>query len=198
MLKTIIIGAVSVGFLAGCSSSNDDDPAATYGSFAEIQPDAVAMLDTYLAPNGDLLPGITPATAGEIPDESSATYNGFVSGEIDGDSLIGELTINATFALGNDSLTSEASNFYHETDGAYTGTLSGVGVLIESPPLGVPQIQTNLDGTLSNGGVDYATDIALDGSVIANGSDPFGAVAGTADGSVGGIFFADGVFAAEK
>lgn len=181
----MMISAASTVFLAGCDS-NGEATANGFGSFDEIEPAATAMQSAYTDANGALLLGITPATASEIPDSGSATYNGFVSGEIAGEARIGELKITAAFAVGNNALTSEARNLYHEIDGAYTGILSGVCVLIESPPVGVPQIQINLDGTLSKGGADYATKIALDGRVIANVSDPTGAVAGTADGSVGG------------
>jgi len=202
MLKFIAIGAASAIVLAGCSngSSSDDNGGTpiTFNSFAEIEPAATAMQTTYTDPNGTLLMGITPATAADIPDSGSSAYQGFISGEIAGDDLIGELTITATFAAGNGAISSEATNFYHETNGAYTGTLTGTGILVQDPPMGVSQVQTDVDGTLSNGGMDFATMIALEGSVIANGSDPVGAIAGTADGSVGGDFLDDGIFSAER
>ncbi len=191
--------AASSVLLAGCS--NDDGGGSTtpdYTSFAEIEPDAAAMQSSYTDSNGALLMGITPATAMDIPDSGSATYNGFISGEIGGSDLIGQLTINAAFAVGDGSITSSATGFYHETDGAYTGTLTGTGILVQDPPMGVSQVQTDIDGTLSNGGTDYVTAIALEGSVIANGADPIGAIAGTADGNVGGNFLDDGVFSAER
>ncbi|WP_411889029.1 hypothetical protein [Yoonia sp. SDW83-1] len=191
--------AASSVLLAGCS--NDDGGGSTtpdYTSFAEIEPDAAAMQSSYTDSNGALLMGITPATAMDIPDSGSATYNGFIGGEIGGSDLIGQLTINAAFAAGDGSITSSATGFFHETDGAYTGTLTGTGILVQDPPMGVSQVQTDIDGTLSNGGTDYVTAIALEGSIIANGADPIGAIAGTADGNVGGNFLDDGVFSAER
>lgn len=202
MLKIMMISAASAVVLAGCSNGDGSDDSSvappTFNSFAEIEPAAAAMQTTYTDTNGALLMGITPATAADIPDSGSSVYQGFVSGEVAGSDLIGELTITAAFAAGNGTVDSEATNFYHETNGAYTGTLTGTGILVQAPPMGVSQVQTDIDGTLSNGGTDYMTAIALEGSVIANGADPVGAIAGTADGNVGVDFFDDGVFSAER
>ncbi|WP_439154315.1 hypothetical protein [Yoonia sp.] len=200
MKKYVMFFAVgtSVALVAGCDSVDDETPAG-YTSFADIEVDADAMQALYTDANGNLITGITPATALEIPDTGNATYNGFVAGEVAGSRLIGELTVTTFFDPGLGSITSSATNFYHENDGAYTGTLNGTGVLDQTAT--VPQISTNLDGDLTNGGVVYDTSIALEGDIIANGSDPIGAVAGFADGSLdsgGSSETFTGVFAAER
>lgn len=185
--------------LAGCSSSSSGgDDTSDYASFAEIQPDAAAMQGTYTDPTGALLAGVTPATEMDIPDTGSATYDGFVTMPLDDGDLIGQLTVTASFAAGDGTLDSSATGFFHENNGAYTGTLTGAGILVQDPPMGVSQVQTDLGGTLSNGGTDYMTAVALEGSVVANGGDPIGAMAGTADGNVGADIFLDGVFVAEQ
>jgi hypothetical protein len=197
MFKSIILGAASVIVLAGCSGSSTTPTGFT--SFAEIEPAATAMQSSYTDANGDVLPAVTVADAAAIPDSGSAVYNGFVSGPVTGGDLIGELTITAAFASGNTgTVTSEATNFYHENDGAYSGTLTGSGDLFQNPvPATDPQVQTTLGGTLSNGGMDYATNLTLNGYFVENGADPIGAIAGTADGTFDGDLFI-GVFAAEE
>lgn len=198
MKKYVMFFAVgtSVALVAGCDSTDDGTPAG-YTSFAAIEVDADAMQALYTDANGNLIAGITPATEQQIPDTGGATYNGFVAGDVAGSRLIGELTVDTNFLV--NTIDSSATNFYHENDGAYTGTLTGTGVLDQSGT--VSQISTNLDGDLTNGGVVYDTSIALEGDIIANGSDPIGAVAGFADGSLdsgGGTDIFTGVFAAER
>jgi len=191
--KIVTCLLVSVA-LAGCSS-NDDVVTGNYTSFAEIDADATAMQSKYTDANGDLLAGVVRASPSDIPASGTATYNGFVGGDVAGSDLVGELTVEAD--IGASTLTSTATGFFHETDGAYSGTLSGNGILTTTSPMGVPQVSTSLDGTLSNGGTDYTTAIALEGDLVSDGTDPAGAMAGVADGFVGSDFFT-GVFVAEK
>jgi hypothetical protein len=153
------------------------------------------MQAKYTDANGDLLAGVTPAAAGDITAAPNATYTGYVGGDVGGDTLVGELTVNADF--GANTATNTATGFFHETDGAYAGTLTGAGVIQPTAPAGTPQISTTLTGDLTNGGSTYATDLALDGSFVENGLDPVGAMAGTADGFVDGVLMT-GTFAAEN
>ncbi|PUB18998.1 hypothetical protein [Yoonia sediminilitoris] len=202
-ISTRILATTSIAvLLAGCDNNSSSTttpvvptPPAGYTSFADIIVDGDALQDKYTDANGLLLPGIMPADEADIPDVGSATYDGFISGDVGGSTLIGQLTVEAAFDT--NTIDSTATNFFHETDGAYTGDLTGAGLLDQDPLPGVSQVSTNLDGTLSNGGTDYATSIALEGDIIANGTDPIGGVAGFADGLVGAEFFT-GVFAAER
>lgn len=194
MLKVMMISAVSVGFLAGCSS---DDTASSYDSFAEIEPDAVAMLGAYVDGNGVLLDA--RATGADIPDDGESVYNGFISGDVTGTALIGELEITATFAAGNNgAITTEATNFFDEKEVAYSGTLSGTGNLLRSPlPSTDPQVDSNLVGTLFDGISFYDANLLLEGDFVADGADPVGAIAGIVDGTIDGEIFL-GEFAAER
>ncbi len=203
MLKiyTLVAFSASAALLAGCSNNSSDDGTTTtqnYTSFAEIQPDAATMQSTYTDPNGTLLMWITRATEAQIPDTGGATYKGFVNLPLSDGDLIGELTMVASFSAAAGSIDSSATGFFHENNGAYTGTLTGTGALVQDAPPGVSQVSTALDGPLSNGGTDYTTSLALAGDIVANGADPYGAVAGTADGNVGTDVFLGGVFAAER
>lgn len=184
--------AVSLAVLAGCGSS---DPAVAAPTFLQLNAAAVAMQSKYTDANGDLLAGVTPATAVDINAAPNATYTGYVGGDLGGDTLVGALEVNADF--GASTATSTATGFIHETDGAYAGLLTGSGVIAPTAPAGTPQISTTVAGDLTNGGTTYATNIALDGSFVANGADPVGAVAGTADGTVG-LDLLIGTFAAEN
>lgn len=205
LYKTMTCVAVA-GILGGCSnsSSSDDDPISggtppvsqpSFASFAEIVVDASAMQDAYTDADGNLLTGITPASAGDIPDTGVVTYDGFIAGDVGGSALIGQLSLEAN--LGVSTTASTATNFFHETNGAYTGSLTGPGIIAQNAPIGTSQVTATLEGTLANAGTDYVTSIALEGDIIANGADPVGAVAGFADGTVGAEFF-EGVFAAER
>ncbi len=191
---TKALGVVmAAALLAGCS--DNDTTSQTYSSFADIDADATAMQAKYTDANGDLLSSVTRAQPSDNPDTGSATYTGFVGGDVAGADLVGQLTVDADFAAG--TLNSSATDFHHETQGAYSGSLSGTGVLLQTPPMGVPQVSANLDGTLSNGGTDFATSIAIEGDIVNDGTDAAGAMAGLADGTVGSDMFT-GTFAAEN
>jgi hypothetical protein len=186
------IGAVSLLALAGCGGSGTTTPTQ---SFADVDAVATVLQAQYTDANGDLLAGIAAASGTDINSSANATYSGYVAGDVGGDILVGTLSVEADF--GARTTNSTATGFFHETDGAYAGTLSGVGVISPSAPAGVPQVSASLTGNLTLGGVDTATDLALDGNFIPNGGDPTGAIAGTADGTFGAALFS-GNFAAEN
>lgn len=188
-----ILCAVSFTALTACSSSVK--AVAATPTFATLSADAAAMQSQYTDASGDLLAGVAPASAADINASANATYSGYVGGDLGGQALVGALTVNADF--GAKTATNTATGFIHETDGAYAGTLTGAGVIQPTAPAGTPQISTSLAGDLNNGGIDYATSIALDGSFVANGANPTGAIAGTADGLVG-LDLLTGVFVAEN
>lgn len=186
--------AVSLVALSACGGGSSGT-ATVDPTFADVTADAAAMQGKYTNANGDLLAGVAPASTSDINSSANGSYSGYVGGDLNGDGLVGTLTVDANFVAGTASNT--ATDFQHETDGAYAGTLTGAGVIQPTAPAGTPQISTTLAGDLSNNGTDYATSIALDGSFIANGADPTGAIAGTADGTVGAALLM-GIFSAEK
>ena len=190
-----LVGAVAL--LAGCSSSssNDEDVNPSFTALAE---DATAMAASLV----DFDTGAAlAAERTNLPESGSVTYTGFVGGEVDGAGLVGELTLNATFAPSDTgSVTGSATGFEHETDGAYTGTLDVTsGVIFDGgTPSNADVLSVDLNGDLQNGGMTYATDITLDGSFFGgadNGSDNPTAVGGAAFGTVGMESF-DGGFVA--
>ncbi|MDD8022273.1 MAG: hypothetical protein PHX82_04085 [Paracoccaceae bacterium] len=174
--------AATVSLLAGCGGgSGDDTPTApTYDDMlAAATADAAGIVD--------LDTGAVIATKRQIlPTTGSATYTGYVGGDVAGDTLIGELSLTADFT-GSGSVSGSATNFQHEVDGAYTGTLTMPATSIVANA-GDQEFAGTLSGTLANGGTDYATDVALTGNFV-GGTDGTvvvpTAVAGSAIGLVG-------------
>ena len=184
----------SVALLAACGGGGGDS---TVNTFAQLEADARAAATGYIDPDsGDFL----AAERTSLPAAGSASYAGYVGGEVDGAGLIGELSLDVTFAAGDTgTITGSADSFQHETDGAYTGTLNLVGgqVLADQGLGGEDYVAGTLDGNLTNGGTVYATNIGLDGSFMGGtGTDTPDAIAGYALGNVGtgpGSSF-DGIF----
>lgn len=180
--------AGSVAVLAACSDGQtayealDDDVAAA----------AAGLIDPA---TGALLADART----DLPSSGTAAYAGFVSGEVDGAGLIGELDLEVTFAPGsNGTLTGTADSFEHEADGAYAGTLTltGGNILPNAGPTGEDLVAGDLEGTLTNGGADYVTTIGLDGSFLGGaGTAVPDAIAGGATGTVGADAF-EGIFVA--
>ncbi len=188
------ICAVSLALLAGCgggggssSVTSDDTPAAAV-SYAGLTDELTDLQTKYT--------GATRASLSDINSAANATYTGVVAGTVGGDGLAGELTVNADFGAG--TATASATNFVHEVDGAYAGTLTDpIADIQPSATVGSPQFTANLEGDLTNGGNTHATTIALDGDFVSDGTDPVAGITGFADGLVDGEFFS-GDFAAEK
>lgn len=185
--------AGSVALLAGCGGGGDSE----VDTFAQMEADARAAAAGYLDPDtGALL----VAERTSLPASGSASYDGYVGGEVDGAGLIGELSLDVTFAVGdNGTITGEAKNFEHETDGAYTGTLTvSGGNILPGAPGDADTVAADLSGTLSNGGTNYSTDIALDGAFMGGtGTDTPDAIGGAALGTVGTDPF-DGIFIVKR
>jgi hypothetical protein len=182
--------AGTLALLAGCGGGGDSEVA----TFTQMEADARAAAQGYIDPDtGALL----AAERTSLPNSGTASYDGYVGGEVDGAGLIGELSLDVAFAVGdNGTITGSATNFQHETQGAYTGTLTvnNGNILPGGAPGTADTVAADLQGTLSNGGDDYATDIALDGAFLGGtGPDTPAAVAGGAVGNVGGGLF-DGIF----
>lgn len=181
----------SVALLSACGGGGGDS---TVNTFAQLEADARAAAAGYIDPDtGALLAD----ARNSLPATGTASYEGYIGGDVDGAGLIGELSLGVEFAAGdNGTVTGSATNFQHETDGAYTGTLTvnNGNVLPGGGVGGEDLLAGDLQGSLSNGGTDYATDIALDGSFLGGtGAETPDAIAGGAFGDFGDSFF-EGIF----
>jgi hypothetical protein len=187
--------AATVSLLAGCGGSGGGATATpTALTFSQL----TAAATTDAAGIVDLGSGDVSATERKIvPTTGSATYTGYVSGDVAGDDLIGELSLTANFS-GAGSVSGTATNFQHETDGAYTGSLAMPAAPINVNGSGDQEFAGTLAGTLANGGTDYTTNIALTGNFV-GGTDNTtvqpDAVAGSAIGTVGGDLLSGGFIA---
>lgn len=190
-LGTKALGALTLCALAACGGSSTS-PTVSYQS---LTTSAATLQDKYTDANGDLLAGMAPAASADINAAPNATYTGYVSGVVGGSDLVGTLSVDADFAA--KTTTATAEDFFHATDGAYTGTLTGTGNIQPSAPAGTAQMSTTLNGDLTNGGTVYTTALALNGDFVAAGGDAVGAIAGTADGTLNAALLT-GAFAAEK
>jgi predicted small lipoprotein YifL len=187
--------AATVSLLAGCGGGGGDD-APTAPTYAEME----AAATTAAAGIVDLDTGEVLATERQfLPTTGTATYTGYVGGDVAGDTLIGELSLTANFT-GGGTVEGTATNFQHEVDGAYTGTLTMPATNIVANGSGDQEFASTLSGTLANGGSDYTTDIALTGNFV-GGTDNTTvvptAVAGSAIGTVGSDFL-QGAFIATQ
>jgi len=175
--------AATVSLLAGCGGGGGDD-APTAPTYAEMDAAATTAATGII----DLDTGDMIATERQVlPTTGSATYTGYVGGDVDGSTLIGELSLTANFT-GGGTVSGSATNFQHEVDGAYTGSLTMPSTGIDPNLDGDQEFAGTLTGTLANGGTDYATDITLTGYFAGGTDDTVAvptAVAGFADGTVG-------------
>ena len=194
-IKFIALAGVTA-LIAGCASNSNNDDDVT--AFTALLDDATTMAAGLV----DLDTGAAVADERtNLPDSGAMTYTGYVGGDVAGAGMVGELTLNATFAASDTgSITGSATGFQHETDGAYTGTLDvTLGEISDGgAPIDADVLSVDLNGDLQNGGATYATSISLDGSFFGgadNGSDDPTAVGGAALGFVGTEGF-DGAFVA--
>ena len=130
------------------------------------------------------------------PVPANATYAGFFHGTVDSDRVLGEISLDVNFA-GN-ALTGRGINFVHETQGSYSGTLTGVGNVDLNASTNIPQLTLVLRGTLQIGGADHLAAIGLDGNFYTYGVDTAGAIAGPAERNLRSSTIDNGVFAATK
>jgi hypothetical protein len=177
----------SMALLAGCGGGGDGDRVnADYVALAaEAEAAAEGIVDTE---TGALAAGVEARTS--LPNSGTASYDGYVGGEVGGAGLVGELSLNVNFA-NNDTgtITGSATNFQHETDGAYAGTLTLEGGTIVPGGGGAgssDSVAGDLDGNLTNGGTIYPTIIGLDGEFVGGtGMDIPTSIGGFAGGTVG-------------
>ncbi|WP_133169799.1 hypothetical protein [Yoonia maritima] len=162
----------------------------TYVDFNEMSIDAQTLSSQYIETDGRLL--IERSSAENLPTTGAASYYGFVTGTLEGQGLIGQIAVTADFE--GDAITGTASNFIHETNGAYSGTLTAAGLVRTEAHMVITQFSATLEGTLSNDGNDYVTEIALEGDFL---TADHAAIGGNVVGYVGDDFLVGG-FAAER
>lgn len=183
----VLVGAAAA--LAGCGGSGGAT-LTTGPNYADL----VTRADAAAVGIVDLDSGVVTSPSTAVPDSGTADYKGYVQGDLGGGELIGELSLTADFA--NAEITGTATNFQHSDRGAYAGVLymddthGGVAGTIEDrdPAITTDAIVASgiLAGTLTNGGVDYAASISLDGNFVGGDSDTDpSAIAGIATGKVG-------------
>ena len=190
---TYLALAGSVALLAGCGGGGSDS---TVNTYAQMETDARALATGYIDPDtGAILPGAEERT--NLPQSGQGSYEGYVGGDLEGEGLIGELSMTVNFGVGDTgTITGTADNFMHETQGAYTGALNlQNGTIVTGGSGSVSDgVAGDLTGTLSNGGNTYDTEINLEGVFLGgSGTDVPDAMAGGAVGEVGTGFF-DGLF----
>jgi hypothetical protein len=185
-----------VAALAGCGGGGTDAAVTSNPpSYADLTTSAQAAAAGLIDLDTGAFAGTERTT---LPNSGAATYTGYVGGDVNGAGLIGELSLTADFATSG--VTGSATNFQHETAGAYTGTLGlQGGTILAGAQFGDPdKLYGTLQGDLVNGGTTYASDIALDGSFLGGtGTDVPDAIAGLADGTIGGDFLT-GAFIVKK
>ncbi len=183
--------AGSVALLAGCGGGGEDSAVNT---FLEMDAEARAAAAGYIDPDTG---GLLVSERTNLPQSGSADYSGYVKGEVDNAALVGELSLAVDFGVGDTGpISGSATNFQHETEGAYSGSLAlNNGVIVPGASGSDSDgVAGDLMGTLSNGGNSYDTEIALEGGFLGgSGTDTPNAMAGGAIGTVGSELF-DGIF----
>lgn len=181
-----IAAVAALALLGACQLSLTLNTSPESNAFSRIDSDARAMAAPYVdLGTGSLLPGVMPTPAANLPASGSAAYRGFLSGDIAGDTLVGDLSLVTAFGSPG-SVAGWARDFQHERTGTYGGTLIVSGTL---SPAAIPQIVATASGTLENRGTSFPTSIALRGSHL---GAAYGAVAGSAIGNVGASTFTGG------
>ena len=188
LLKSLsITGACAL--LAGCGGGSGD--LGGLASYDEVSTAASAMAtaNSFDAALGEF----TVATRADISGQVTATdahYEGFITDDLGDTSLVGETEMTVDFEQA--TVTGSATNFYHETDGAYTGTLTldggeiNTGATASDPDT----LDGTFTGSLINAAVNYNTDITISGEFTGGtGATTPSAVGGTADGLVGSDLF---------
>ncbi len=158
-VKYLVLAGVIAG-LAGCGGSSSSTPAVR--DYATLVSEKQQMFDATGVPvtsTGAIDRDVLARTT--LPADGSGTYTGYVSGSANGGELIGELTLNAT--LGTQEISGSATNFQHETDGAYSGSMNMPNVSISTNLDSEQEFAGQLSGDLDNGGSTYATVIGMTG-----------------------------------
>ena len=160
--------------------------------FPTTQATVDTLINTYLDSDGRVLSAFAVLDAGLIPTQGTATYEGFLAGNVDGLDLVASLAVEADFARSDISAVAGA---FQRSDGQdLSGSLTGDGSIQRANQATAPQLQMTLSGTVDG---DMSS-ILLDGAFLTNaGENETVSIAGQAEGLIGDSIFEDGAFAAE-
>ena len=161
--------------------------------FAALSNTANGLIEDYINENGVPASGLTRSTT--VPIIGTATYSGYLYGVADDVELIAELELDTNFA--SREITGTAGSFEASSGATISGELSGDGDIVSSAMNAQPQATIVLRGTLTIAGDAADSAVALDGDFYPSGNDANGAIAGLAEGNIGGDALEDGIFGVE-
>ncbi len=182
---------------SGPSSTVQDVPRTVSG----LRGGAEDLLDDW-APNG--VPNY--ATLATVPSTGSATYDGFVYGELSDDtvvdSLVGRLSLDVSFGADDFSFGGSATDFVDQNDAELSGTLAISGGSFDrdgNPANDATLRGIGLSGTLVDGNdTDWTVGIQLEGDFLGSTANAVGGEAiGRVTAGTTALDF-DGGFVAEQ
>ena len=162
--------------------------------FSTADAAAMALAASYVDAAGDPASGLTRSSS--FVQTGVVDYAGALRGTLEGNGVVGNLSLSVTFGTGN--ATGTASQLQNEATGQYAGTLQGSGSVDKTADPGLPQFTMVLAGNLTGTGGPEAATLLLDGNFFDHDSNPEGAVAGAVEGTIGGVVLGGGLFAAEN
>ncbi|MEL6572222.1 MAG: hypothetical protein AAFQ64_11210 [Pseudomonadota bacterium] len=193
-IPKLAFALTSFGLVVACSGGGGGQGGATQ-TFGQQNSEAQSLTSAFLDGNGQQLSSAIIAPDDSLSGQGTGTYDGFITGESDGNAFV------ATLELGVDldalSLDGTASDFTLEDETTLTGTINGSGGINDASTV-LPQVTLTLTGTLADSGTDLPTQLALDGNFYQSGSDAVGAIAGTVEGEIGNNPVLNGLFASER
>ena len=165
--------AVTQGPDSGPANSELDVPRTVSG----LRGGAEALLDIW-TPNG--FASYTPLAV--VPSTGAATYDGYIFGDLSDDavvdSLVGRLTLEATFGASDVSFGGSATDFVDQQDAPLNGTLqvSGGSFNRDGNPASDATLRgITVAGTLQdNAGTSMIVGVQLEGDFLGSSADAIG------------------------
>jgi len=195
LAKRAFTGTLLV-FLAACGGSGQSSdiieaPEEIVENPEQIIEDAEELLDDIIDPDREIVTDFTPIASSEIPLAGTATYDGYIGGQLGDDSLTATLSVAVNF--GTSTLTATAEQFILGTDDVLTGSLTGAEDINRDGSSPLPQIAFTISGDLDG----ESSALGLDGDfLVQTGNTEIVAIGGKVDGDIGTQLFS-GVFAGE-
>ena len=193
-IKRLGFAIVASIILAACGGGGGGGANTVPVDFSTADAAAKALIDTYVDAFGNPATGQPRSTS--FVQTGNVEYAGGLRGDLGGSGVVGDLTIAVAFDGGG--VTGTLQNLQNEVSGAYTGSLQGTGSIDADAAANVPQMMLTFDGNLGSTSGTQAVTLLLDGNFFSHDSNPEGAVAGAAEGTIGGVVLQDGLFAAEE
>ena len=175
----VIATTLAFGAMAACGGGGGGDPVEDPGpqaSAVDVPPTASGLrgatddlLDTWV-PNGQ--PNYT--TLATVPSTGSASFNGFVFGDLsdqsEADSLIGRLALTARFSADSTTFTGSATDFVDQDDAPLSGSLIASGGTLNrggNPASDATLRGISLDGDLrASDGTTFEMGLTLEGDFL--------------------------------